>query len=237
MGSAVFRVRRGEQIVAQYNPIVKNPNTKGQQETRAKFKLLSQLGAVLDAGIGTMGVTKSKARQGHNPRNGFFQKNYSLVEVEFTDGDTDGVVTKIPMEQVQLTSSFRALGEMSLNGANGEVHISMSVPDTSVKSVRCVLVGYPESGGLKQATIISMADFPVENNEVDESFENVAAGDYTILAYGLIPTESAAGKINMDSIHTPADEDFISAVELNKLVADGSIVETMTLGANVSVTA
>ena len=78
-----------------------------------------------------------------------------------------------------------------------------------------------------------MADVPKSVNRIDQVF-NLEPGDYTVLAYGLIPTETSAGKINLDNLHTPADDDFVSAVELNKLVANGDLVETMTIGANVT---
>lgn len=233
MGSAVFRVREGAQVVAQYNPVVKNPNTEGQQSSRAAFKLMSQLAAVMSPGFGTMSVTKRGGRGTPSKRNAFFGLNYGLV----TTADTaQGVVASVPMEQLKLTSSFRNLGTMHLGGVNGTVNVVVSVADTTVQSIRCVVVGYPITNGIKQATIVAMADVPVSDGEIDHDFENMPAGDYTVLAYGLIPTEAGAGKISMDSIHTPADDDFVSAIELDKLVSEGSVVETMTIGDNVVVT-
>lgn len=232
MGSAVFRVREGAQVVAQYNPVVKNPNTEGQQSSRAAFKLMSQLAAVMSPGFGTMGVTKRGGHGTPSKRNEFFKLNYGLVSTADT---AQGVVATIPMEQLKLTSSFRNLGSMSLSASAGKIHVTINVPDTSVQSVRCILIGYPETNGVKQASIVSMADFPVSGSGVIESFSDIESGDYTVLAYGLIPTESAAGKISLDSIHTPADDDFVSAVELDKLVSDGAVVETMTIGDNVSI--
>lgn len=234
MGSAVFRVREGAQVVAQYNPVVKNPNTEGQQGTRAAFKLMSQLAAVMSPGFGTLGVTKRGGRGTPSKRNAFFSLNYELVSTADT---AQGVIATVPMEELKLTSSFRNLGTLQLTGGQGALNLYMSVPDDSVKSVRCVFVGYPLTNGVKQATIVKMADYPVTSNEVDEVINDIDPGEYTVLAYGIIPTETAAGKINLDAIHTPADDDYVSAVELDKLVAEGAIVETMTVGANVSISA
>ena len=73
MGSAVFRVRAGQQVVAQYQPSVANPNTEAQQTARAKFKLITQLAAIMGPGFGTMLVTKRNPRGKGSARNGFVQ--------------------------------------------------------------------------------------------------------------------------------------------------------------------
>lgn len=51
LGSAVFTVRGGEQIVRQYTPNVSNPNTDAQRTQRAKFKLLSQMAVIAANGL------------------------------------------------------------------------------------------------------------------------------------------------------------------------------------------
>ena len=47
LGSSVFAISGGEQIVRQYNPVVSNPQTDAQVAQRAKLKLMSQLAAAL----------------------------------------------------------------------------------------------------------------------------------------------------------------------------------------------
>lgn len=228
MGAAVFRVREGQQVVTQYNPIVKNPNTEGQQIQRAKFKLMSQLASIMSQGFGTMSVTTRKAKGKPSQRNAFTQLNFPLVEVNSEDQE---VTAKIPMEQLKLTSSFRNLPPMSLGYGQGRITIDMDGISTDVSTVRFVVVGYT-GNGISQAVIQSITDVPVSNGVIETSIA-AEAGKYTVLAYGLIPSESAKASIDLDNIHTPADEDFISAVELNAMVEDGSMVETMTVGANV----
>ena len=51
LGSSVFAISSGEQIVREYNPVVENPNTPAQVEQRAKFKLLSQLASDLASAL------------------------------------------------------------------------------------------------------------------------------------------------------------------------------------------
>lgn len=233
MGAAVFRVRDGQQVVTQYNPIVKNPNTEGQQTQRAKFKLMSQLAAIMAPGFGTLAVTKRKAKGKPSQRNAFTQLNFPLVEVS---GDNQEVTAKIPMEQLKLTSSFRNLPTPTVSGGSGDITAEISGIANDVASVRFVLIGYVGET-TKQAVIRSIFDAPVATTGVTTptataDFDGVGAGDFTVLAYGLIPSESAKATINFDNIHTPADEDFISAVQLNAMVEEGSMAETMTVGVN-----
>lgn len=233
MGSAVFRVREGQQVVTQYNPIVKNPNTQGQQNQRASFKLLSQLSAVLSDAIGTMGTSNGASKGAMTARNGFFKKNFPLVVVD----SSDGAFAKIPMEQVQLTDSFRIFGQMSAIGeAAGEITVNISVPaGTGVKKGKVILVGYGTMSVTKTPQVIQIVDVPVVSNAIDFTFEDLIPGDYTVLSYGIIPLTNAATKIDLDNIHTPSDEDFIAAVDLRALTAEGAIAETVTIGQNVVV--
>lgn len=233
MGAAVFRVREGQQIVTQYNPIVKNPNTSGQQTQRAKFKLMSQLAAIMAPGYGSMGTINRPARGKSTQRNAFTQLNMKLVEVD-TAGEQ--VTAKIPMEQLQLTSSFRPLPSF-VEGSAPSVDIDKEIVnmDSAIKSVRFILVGYKNN----VAEIVDMRDVPTTTQagitSVNYTNDKAPAGNYTLLAYGLIPSESAMSSINLDDIHTPTDEDFISAVELNAMVADGTMAETKTVGTNITV--
>lgn len=230
MGSAVFRVREGQQVVAQYNPIVKNPNSAGQQAQRAKFKLMSQLAAIMAKGMGSF-IIKTRAEKGRpSQRNMFTQANFPLVEITTDDQE---VTAKIPMEQLKLTSSFRYMPALDITSAGNsgiDFAFASDIP-AEVATVRIVTVGYVGN----VATIVDLRDVPVTS--LDNLQIAVPEGKYTVLAYGLIPSESAKASIDLDNIHTPADEDFISAIELDAMVANGSMVETQTVGANVTVTA
>lgn len=231
MGSAVFRQSGGKTIASQYQPVVKNPNTEGQQNTRAAFKLMSQLAAVMKNGFGTMGINERPARGRMSQRNAFFKLNYPLVVVS---EDNSSVTAKIPMEKVQLTSSFRDLPSPELAAtANGFDIDFLNIP-SDVTTIRVVVVNYTNN----IPGIARMIDYPKSTGSanISASVENLPAGAYTVLAYGLIPSESAKSSIDLDNIHTPSDENFISAVELDYMVAKGLMAETKTVGANVTVT-
>lgn len=243
MGSAVFRVRNGAQVVTQYNPIVKNPDTAGQQEARAKFKLLSQLGAIMESGFGTMAVTKKAGKSAPTQRNAFMQLNYPLVAVDMSSDVPERA--KIEMDKLQLTSSARPLGQIT-----GDVNSAaiVEIPD-GVRSVRFVEVTYrqiqvvdPETGSFiikVRPEVKKVQDSPVvvtdgTRGAVYEPASGETLQGSTILAYGLIPTASAASRVDFDNIHTPSDEAFVGAIALDQMVRDGEMVETMTLGVNIS---
>lgn len=242
MGSAVFRVRNGAQVVTQYNPIVKNPDTAGQQEARAKFKLLSQLGAIMESGFGTMAGTKRAGKSAPTQRNAFMQLNYPLVAVDMSSDVPERA--KIEMDKLQLTSSSRPLGDISKS--NTSVLVT-NIP-AGVRSVRFVEVTYrevnvvdPETGSFiikVRPEVKKVKDIPTTLRDGVLAAEYEAPSgetliDSTVLAYGLIPTASAASRVDFDNIHTPSDEEFVGAIALDQMVREGELVETMTLGINV----
>lgn len=232
MGAAVFRVRDGQQVVTQYNPIVKNPNTEGQQGQRAKFKLITQLSAIMAPAFGTMSIAQSAVKGKATQRNAFTKLNLPLVEISNTP---DGDAAVIRMDKLQLTSSFRQFGNMSVAPDSGELQVKIRDVGDDVSTGRVILVGYGSMVPTKQATIVSMQDVPVANGTITADFSNLATGEYTVLAFGLIPSQSAASRVDFSQIYTPANEGWISAVLLNQMVQEGSMVETVTIGTNVTV--
>ena len=232
MGSAVFRVREGAQVVAQYNPIVKNPNTEGQQSSRAAFKLMSQLAAVMAPGFGSMSVTKRAGHGTTSKRNEFFKLNYDLV----TTADTaQGVVASIPMEQLQLTNSFREFGSLEASPGAGYMDVEMTAADGNTKSGKIVLVGYGSMSVTKSPRIIKTIDFDFTDGQATIKIDDLEAGEYTVLSYGYIASDELLAKISLDNLHTPEGTPFIGQINLEQALADGSVVCTMTAGANVTV--
>lgn len=225
-GSFTYRQSRGETIVSQYQPVVKNPNTEGQQTQRARFKLMTQLAAIMAPGFGTMGITKRPAKLKPTQRNAFVSLNMPLVDVNLS---ADKTTALIAMEKVKLTSSNRMLGEMSQSGNS----VSINVADSAITAVRFVRVDYV-NGDITRPVIGQIVTEAVQDDEV--LLENIPSGKHTVLAYGLIPTSSAS-QATLDNLHTPSNNDYFATVNLTNLVNSGEIVETETLGVNISITA
>lgn len=212
MGSVVFRVRQGEQIVTQYNPIVKNPNTEAQSTQRVAFKLMSQVAAAMASTI-----INRPARQGQSARNRFVQQNFPLVEGDSTNA-------KIAMERLQLTSSTTFLGAME---QTEDGVIIENIP-ANVTKIRFVKVTYPTAGDMTKPVVSEIHDVNVDNSH---SAEFVTSANSTILAYGLIPTSGAA-KVALDNMGVASNEPFVAQVNLERLVSTGQVAVTETIGIN-----
>lgn len=106
LGSTVFAVNSGVQIAREYQPKVTNPNTEAQQDTRARFKLMSQLSAVMAPVIA---IKKDGLK---TARNQFQSINFGIVEYENENAS-------INLNQVQLTKSNRSFAGFSADRSGG----------------------------------------------------------------------------------------------------------------------
>lgn len=117
-GDAVFSVRKGEQIVRQYNPMVLNPNTEAQTVQRSKMKLSSQLSAVF---ANVIAIPSEGAK---TTRNIFTKLNFPLIQ-RVEAGEEIRVEADLP--KIQLTKSGRAMCPIAAGQAvlNGNVYVSL----------------------------------------------------------------------------------------------------------------
>lgn len=235
VGSMVFRQRQGETIATQYQPVVTNPNTDAQQDSRVAFKLMSQLTSIMAPAMGSFIIKVRKEGKGKpSQRNAFFTTNYGLVTTEDTE---NGKRATIPMEQLQLTSSFISAGTMEITQDGNQITVRGTA--SPGKKQKIALVGFGSLASAdRPAKIIDIAEVSVNDDGVwryNIELENVRAkgvtNQITVLSYGLIPL-SQRMKTKMENINTPYDEPFISAVELQKAVVDGEMSVTETIGAN-----
>lgn len=92
IGNVVLASYAGETIARQYNPDVFNPNTEDQRNTRSRFKLMSQLGAVFAPvlAIPKKGLVSA--------RNRFTAINFPITS--FSDGQA-----QISLNSIQITDS------------------------------------------------------------------------------------------------------------------------------------
>lgn len=232
MGNAVFRQRYGQTIVSQYQPVVANPNTSGQQVARAKFKLITQLAAIIAPAMSAIGTT----RQGLNARTGFVKRNYALMVADPSEEAAEKVT--IPMEQLQLTDSFDYFGTITAVQGDNATDLTvtiMSPPRTLRKKGKIALVGFGTMGTVNRparAQVLEVVDVPFEGNKALHKFTVEEGQDYTILAYGMEEVSEGTQSLDYDNIHTPADDGFISQVNIERAVSEGSMRLTETIGVN-----
>lgn len=106
LGSAVFAINGGEQIVREYNPKVSNPNTEAQVAQRAKMKLLSQIAADLAQ------VLFFKKKGLVSARNQFIAANMPLCTY-------DNEEANVPVYQLMLSPSNTPLPDVEATKGEG----------------------------------------------------------------------------------------------------------------------
>lgn len=195
LGSMVYSVRNGQQIVRQYNPIVANPSTQAQVEVRSKMKLMSQLAAIVAP------VIAISAEGLKTKRNLFISRNYDLSSYENN-------MAEIDMANVQLTKSNTAFPDFEVDRSGGEsiaIHLSedatnlfdrviycavISQSDGSLRLWDDVLVTEAGAGGLFPAVLpytpnaIAIYGYGIRSNSDDAkaAYANLKANDAGKLA-------------------------------------------------------
>ena len=145
-GSTVFAVRNGVNIARKYQPVVSNPKSMAQVESRAKLKALSQLSALLGRAIVI-------PKQGDvSSRNMFTKVNYPAAS--FTS-DT----ATINMSAVKITAGLTAMPSITLvarGGANANVALS-EAPIVAFDRVIYVAMDIRPDGTIDGARVITQA--------------------------------------------------------------------------------
>lgn len=115
LGSSVFAVNSGTQIVRQYQPVVANPSTVGQIEQRAKLKLASQLARDLKKSIviRKQGLVSS--------RNRFMSTNFNAITYDEDKASvnldavqlTEGSLSMFPISSLQYSAASLGTGSFA----------------------------------------------------------------------------------------------------------------------------
>lgn len=129
IGNIVVVSVGGEVIGREYNPSVTNPNTAGQQSTRAKFKLASQLSAAMAP------VIAIKKQGNVSARNLFVKENFGSIR--YATGMAD-----INLNVVQLTKSQRGIAGFNADRSGGAAIAVELNANSAAQLSRVVYVGY-----------------------------------------------------------------------------------------------
>lgn len=220
LGSSVFAVSGGEQIVREYNPNVSNPNTEAQVAQRAKLKLMSQLAAALAPALGF-------AKQGLvSARNQFVSKNIGLCTYE-NDAAKVGVVS------IKLTPSNVAFPLLiATPGEAGTFSVELdSSAAADVKRVTYFVFRQTENDKLEYVAsqIITEAG---EGRVFPTSFSNVS-GDLVVYAYGIKDNNAQATMKYENYINEAGSAD--AALEVVSLFRSADYKLTTSMGALVEV--
>lgn len=206
LGSSVFAISGGAQIVREYNPEVTNPNTEAQVAQRAKLKLMSQLGAALAPALGFK-------KQGLvSARNQFVSKNIGLCKFENSEAAVD-------FTAIQLTPSNMAFPDLSAPSIQGNVMsvaLSAAAP-SSIKRVVYAVYRIGDSGDLQYVAskVVSEAG---EGSTFPTTF-NYTGDNVVVYAYGVKDTTTTATiKYENYVADSDSEEATLGAIELFRTV-------------------
>ena len=245
MGSAVFRVRKGAQVVAQYNPTVANPKSANQCDARAKFKLASQLAPVFDGVL----AFNAAGKAGHSEptqKNIFLKENLPIIYMD------DGTA-QVAIEALKLTNSTRAFGTLDIvseAGLGGDFNLNVDIvtDPAAVQSV-VVLIGMAETKVAHGDGTMSILARPerkdydivtITDGEGSITFNNLPAGTYTVLAYSIIPSnQTISDSYNNSEAEVVAVSDvgdvLFANLKLSKQINAGNALVTTTMGETITI--
>lgn len=203
LGSSVFAVAAGTQIVREYVAQVANPSTPAQVNQRAKMKLMTQVSAALAnvIVIPKEGLVSS--------RNKFVSSNFPSVSA------TAGVAT-VNLPELQITAGSVAIPQISCE-RDGNGHISVELTSQAPIAVnRLVVAAFEVANG---STLSMLDSIVVEDAGENRTFPTLLANsdsDVVIYAYGVMDLDAAATA-------KYANYEVVSGQDMARLVADRTI--------------
>lgn len=187
VGGSVFKIRHGETIESQYQPVVFNPSTKSQRSTRVAFGLLVQVARSLASIIGFRRLGNA------SPRNRFVSANFANVNDPIESGGE--IKRDISVTSIDLTGGAEALPMISTPSVAANV-VTVSLESAAAAAVSRVLYALV---GVKEDSQLFVLDTVVaETPGVNRLFESTltlpagASGNFAIFAYGMIDVTDEA---------------------------------------------
>ena len=218
LGASVFAVRKGVQIVREYNDKVGNPNTRPQVVQRAKFKLLTQLAAI----IGNKGMLYNVVNPGASMRNIFLKKNMSAVEVL-----PGANVATLKIDELTLTDGSFLFSAPEYNTQLNNVSIDLS--DTSLEDVAgaaIIVITQPEMGRVLGYSQKVLREEGAGNITVDIVVPAPMVNKTAVLVW-LYRFKDAAARARYEQ--TIATNDTTLSLVFNRMVAEGDIEVSATM--------
>lgn len=213
LGAAVFSSTNGQQVVRQYQPNVKNPNTVAQTMQRARFKLMTQIASSMAPVIA---IPKSGAV---SSRNMFVKKNMPLVI-----GTEDGA--QLVYENLQLTSGTRALPGIYVEREAGKLKIGLlQAPTGNISRVAYCAFAKDSEGQLSYEWSI-IASTPGAQGTFDVETDDIVSLDVVFYAYGMIDTNAKATAA-FENYHVDSATDLAKLIATRKLsLSDFALTKT-----------
>lgn len=201
IGNIVIASVGGAVIGREYNPNVSNPNTAGQQNTRTKFKLASQLSA-------TMAPVIAIKKDGNvSARNIFVKENFPTIR--YSQGVAD-----INLNLVQLTKSQRSFAGFNADRSSGTAIAVELNQDSAASLSRVVYIAYRKNSDGS----LALFDSKVCNTAGDEGkfndVLNYTADSVVLYAYGMKDVDSGISS-KFGNMSAPSAEDVAQLLVSN----------------------
>lgn len=207
VADVVMSVRNGEQIVRKYQPIVRNPQTENQYTTRARFKLLSQMSAVMAPYIAIR-------REGAvSPRNIFTRINFGSTTFENNQAD-------IALSGVKLTTGVVSLPAFVATRGDSGVTVALTEAARDLNRVAYVAFVRMSDGTLRALTSVVASESSANYTfPATLSTSQLANDELYIYAYGV--------RINTDTANRRFGNMTIDGAEdIAKLIVSSMLLET-----------
>lgn len=219
LGSNVYAVSGGEQIVRQYNPVVANPSTPAQVAQRSRLKLASQIAAAM---ADVIAIPKSGLV---SSRNAFMKRNFDLFV-----GSENGATCQYA--KLQLTGS--AVGLPTVNAGKSDeqtLSIELASSATAVAS-RVIYNVFAKTTEQKLILIASRVVTEPGENGTFPLEVTTSATELVVYAYGMRDNSSTASA-KYGNYHVQSGEDIAKLVANRKLsAADFTFTQTQGFDTN-----
>ena len=191
VGSVVFRVNQGEQIVSSYQPVVRNPKSNLQTAQRNKMYLASQLSKLLSKedliGMAPLGTARD--------RRSLFVKNVIDNTTSILDGDL--FTAKIDYSLVRVSSGLDSMVSATIDSQNSRISINfgaISEYDYNRMAVRVIQLSWGEKfpQGTRKSSWLELPRYTALNNGV-YNFEYEHVDGYESEVIFIIPVSLNEG--------------------------------------------
>lgn len=213
LGSNVYAVSGGEQIVRQYNPVVANPSTPAQVAQRSRLKLASQIAAAM---ADVIAIPKSGLV---SSRNAFMKRNFDLIV-----GSENGASCQY--SKLQLTGSAVGLPAVNAEKSDAQTLSIELASDATAVASRVIYNVFAKTTEQQLMLIASRVVTEAGENGTFPLEVTTSATELVVYAYGMRDMSSTASA-KYGNYHVQSGEDIAKLVANRKLsAADFTFTQT-----------
>lgn len=215
VGGSVFQIRGGETIEKAYNPNVRNPSSEGQVAQRAKFKLATQLAAVLAPALYYRRVGNI------TPRNQFVKDLQPILSVADDVASVATLSIQLGRGALFLPTPVVSTNSATITGSQ------LENIDRVVFAVVSMSAGQPAS--LRQVSIVEPTGTGTSRTATVEGTGVAAFGtsDF-VFAYGIRFNEAGASASYGDEFARLVTSSWESALRFVRTLSESDVTFTRT---------